>query len=72
MEKEYPRVGAEFAKYDDCKDRVFFRGNRSTEDVLQEAEDFFGTVKDDSEVYDNQLDMFGDESCEVWSGCGDD
>lgn len=31
MEKSYPRVGAEFKKDIDARDRTFFRGNRSVE-----------------------------------------
>ena len=29
MEEKYPRVGAEFQKYNDAPDRVFFRGRTS-------------------------------------------
>lgn len=38
MEATYPRVGAEFAKDPTCRDRVFFRGNRSTFDLIAAAE----------------------------------
>ena len=67
MEEKYPRVGAEFSKDPECIDRVFFRKNRSAKDVLKEAENFDGTVVDDSDVYDMES-----ESCEVWSECGED
>lgn len=71
MEKKYPRVGAEFKKDPSCKDRVFFRGNKTAQDILEESKNFHGIVKDDSIVYDIELDLFESESCEVWSNCGD-
>lgn len=64
MEEIYPRVGPEFKKTPNCGDRVFFRKNRSTKDILRESINYSGTVIDDSEIYEN-------ESCEVWSSCGD-
>lgn len=69
MEKKYPRVGAEFKKDPECVDRVFFRKNRSVEDIINEAKNFEGNVLDDSDVYD--MDGLESESCEVWSSCGD-
>lgn len=38
MEAMYPRVGAEFAKDQTCRDRVFFRQNRSTQDLIAAAQ----------------------------------
>lgn len=64
MEEDYPRVGAEFRKDPDASDRTFFRKNRSVEDILREAEEWDGTVVDDSDIYES-------ESCEVFSNCGD-
>lgn len=73
MEKEYPRIGYEFKKYKNALDRVFFRRNRSTIDLLKEAQNFNSIVKDDSKNYTKQFDMFEDnESCEVWTDCGID
>lgn len=71
MEEKYPRVGSEFKKDDSCNDRVFFRKNRTAKDILKESKDFAGTVKDDAQIYDVELDLFESESCEVWSNCGD-
>jgi hypothetical protein len=68
MEYKYSRVGAEFLKDESCKDRRFFRGNRTVSDILHEAQSFNGVVKDDSDFYSFQLDMES-ESCEVFSGC---
>lgn len=45
---------------------VFFRGNRSALDILKEAKEWDGEILDDSEVYD-----LHNESCEVFSECGD-
>jgi 3'-phosphoadenosine 5'-phosphosulfate sulfotransferase (PAPS reductase)/FAD synthetase len=51
----------------------FFRGNKSVEDILKEATEWDGVVKDDSSVYDSSgiqmsIDLDGD-SCEVFSTC---
>ena len=72
MEAKYPRVGSEFEKDPIAKDRVFFRKNRSANDILTQAANWSGIVRDDSVVYDWQesLDLNGG-SCEVFSGCGD-
>jgi len=45
-----------------------FRKNRTTEMILEEAKNWNGTVKDDSE---NEPTLFDNESCEVFSSCGD-
>ncbi len=53
---------------------TFFRRNRSTQDILKESKTAKPIVIDDARVYINQLDMFDDlenESCEVFSNCGD-
>ena len=71
MEKEYSRIGYEFKKDKTSKDRVFFRKNRSTIDLLKEAENFNSIIKDDSKNYTKQFNIFEDnESCEVWADCG--
>jgi hypothetical protein len=74
MENKYPRIGFEFVKeYEDGFvpiDRTFFRKNRSTLDILNEAKDWNGSVKDDSIDYNYQIDLLGGESCEVFSECG--
>jgi len=60
MEKKYSK-----GKY------FFFRNNRSTEDILEEAKKFKGVVKDDSQNYNWDIDIFENESCDIWSSCGD-
>ena len=45
-----------------------FRKNRTTKMLLEEAKNWNGTVKDDSE---NEPTLFDNESCEVFSSCGD-
>jgi hypothetical protein len=69
-ERKYPRVGAEFDKDVNAKDRVFFRNNRSATTIMCEAESWNGTIKDDADEYTYQLDLLGGESCEVFSECG--
>lgn len=49
---------------------VFFRKNRSTLDILNEAKDWKGVIKNDADEYTYQLDLLGGESCEVFSECG--
>jgi hypothetical protein len=71
MELKYPRVGSEFTKDDSCIDRVFFRGNRSAKQILEQSKNWTGEVKDDSVEYAYQLDLLGGESCEVFSGCNE-
>lgn len=51
-------------------DRTFFRKNRSTLDILNEAKDWKGVIKNDADEYTYQLDLLGGESCEVFSECG--
>lgn len=50
------------------KGQQIFRKNRTTKMLLEEAKKWKGTVKDDSE---NEPTLFDDESCEVFSSCGD-
>ena len=70
MERKYPRVGNEFTKDETAIDRVFFRKNRSTLQMLEEAKKWNGTIKNDADEYTYQLDLLGGESCEVFSECG--
>lgn len=51
-------------------DRTFFRKNRSTLQILEEAKNWNGTIKNDADEYTYQLDLLGGESCEVFSECG--
>jgi hypothetical protein len=73
MEAKYPRVGAEFEKEDGHlrNDRVFFRGSKTAKQIIEESKSWEGVVKDDSNFYSFQEDLFESESCEVWSSCGD-
>jgi len=73
MEEKYGFIGAEFAKeYEGKRERTFFRGNMSGEQIIEQAKTFDGKVKDDSIEYNFQtdIDLIGGESCEVFSECG--
>ena len=70
-EKKYPRVGAEFDKDLNAKDRTFFRKNRSANDIMIEADGWSGTIKNDADEYSYQTDLLGGDSCEVFSECSD-
>lgn len=54
---------------------LFFMKNRSAKDIIEQSKSFFGKVLNDSENYDNQLDLFDliekEESCDIFSNCGD-
>ena len=57
---------------------TFFRNNKSANDIIELAKKFNKNILDDSRQYDNQIkisfddiDLIGDESCEVFSECGD-
>jgi len=50
--------------------KVFFRNNRSSKQILEEAKNWNGRIKDDADEYTYQLDLLGGESCEVFSECG--
>jgi Phosphoadenosine phosphosulfate reductase family len=59
------------------KDRVFFRQHRSANDIMIQADKWKGAVVDDSQetpmpsLFDEQdIDLIGGESCEVFSECG--
>lgn len=65
MEAQYPRVGAEFAKYADAPDRVFFRGRVSTIMLRQMA----AAAKDNLRpiaAADLERDGGCSESCELY------
>jgi hypothetical protein len=66
MEEKYPRVGAEFQKYNDALDRVFFRGRTSIKTFRKMAiahQDMMARAP-------TQLDLYADggcsESCELY------
>ncbi len=71
MEKRYPRVGAEFLKDPNAPDRRFFRGRRTSSDILagaaavtegmQRVEELRKTVKRDADA-----DSGCTESCEPY------
>lgn len=51
----------------------FFRKNRSVADLAKEAENFKKIIEDDSQILDNQIDLFDlleGESCDIYSECG--
>jgi hypothetical protein len=49
--------------------KVFFRNNRSARQILEEAENWNGKIKNDADEYTYQLDLLGGDSCEVFSDC---
>jgi len=71
MELKYGRTGSNFKKDLASDNRVFFRKKRSAIDIINESKTFHGFVKDDSNFYENQLDLFNNESCDIYSNCGD-
>lgn len=48
---------------------TFFRNHRNAQDIIREAKDFHGIVKNDAEVYAIQQELFENESCDIYSGC---
>lgn len=48
----------------------FFRGNKSTIDILNEAKSFNKKVHDDSLDVNFQMDLIGGDSCEIYAECG--
>ena len=52
------------------KKEVFFRNNRSAADIMSQAKNWNGKIKNDADEYTYQLDLLGGESCEVFSECG--
>lgn len=77
MESKYPRVGAEFIKDVKATNRTFFRKNRSAKQILLEAQSWSGIIHDDSTDLptiqaQTSLEFGDDESCEVFSNCGDE
>jgi hypothetical protein len=52
------------------KDITFFRNNRSAKQILEEAKNWKGIIRNDADQYTYQLDLLGGDSCEVFSECG--
>lgn len=50
---------------------TFFRNKRSAKQIIEESKNWAGKIKDDSDIYDYQLDLLENESCEVFSECSD-
>ena len=50
--------------------KVFFRNNRSAKQIIEEAKNWNGKIRNDADEYTYQLDLLGGESCEVFSECG--
>ena len=51
------------------KNITFFRNNRSAIQIIDEAKDWKGVIKNDANEYTYQLDLLGGETCEVFSEC---
>lgn len=62
MERKY-QIGKDGSK------TVFFRENRSATEIMCLAEEWNGKVKNDAEIYDFQVDILRQDSCEVFSEC---
>jgi len=54
------------------KNITFFRGNKSAIDIIENSKNWNGTIKNDADLYDYQLDMFESESCEIFTECVED
>lgn len=75
MERRYGLVGPEFSKIpppDDGYRRVFFRGNRSVDDLFAEYRALpagWQEADDEAQIFDSDWDVGGGcgESCEVWA-----
>jgi len=79
MEKEYgdfsppQRIEKWIAEGKEIPTNItFFRNNRSAKQILEEAKNWHGIIRNDAEQYDYQSDLFDNESCEVFSECGID
>jgi len=64
MEREYP------LNSNTGKKEVFFRNNRSASDIIFQAQNWNGIIRNDAEQYNYQIDLLGGDSCEVFSECG--
>lgn len=51
------------------KNITFFRDNRSVDDIFNEAKAWHGKVRNDAEQYNFQMDLFYNDSCEVFTHC---
>lgn len=76
MEKEYgkyvPNSRKEKIKMQDKTiptKMTFFRNNRSALDIIEQAKNWNGIVRNDADQYNYQIDLLGGESCEIWSEC---
>lgn len=72
MEQKYSKIGPEFIGNNKLNGRVFFRGNRSTKNIIEESKYFNKKVADDSINTSYQSKLFENDSCEVFSNCGED
>lgn len=70
MEEKYGRVGGEFRKINShlYKNRVFFRGNQSTKELLEESKLPFNKYTDKNYIYEDYFDAPNGctESCEIF------
>lgn len=70
MEENYGRIGGEFRKVNASvyKDRVFFRGNQSTKELLEESKLPFNKFTDKNYIYEDYFDAPNGctESCEIF------
>jgi hypothetical protein len=63
------RMETEYSIGRNNKPITFFRKDRSAKQILEEAENWKGIIRNDADQYSYQLDLLGGESCEVFSEC---
>jgi 3'-phosphoadenosine 5'-phosphosulfate sulfotransferase (PAPS reductase)/FAD synthetase len=51
---------------------TFFRNNRSALDIIEQAKNWNGIIRNDADQYNYQIDLLGGESCEIWSECSNE
>ena len=50
---------------------TFFRGGQTTAELIKDAENFNGKVRDTHQELSYQVDMFNSDNCDIYSNCGD-
>jgi len=63
------KMEVEYSSNEKVQNNTFFRNNRSALQILEEAKNWNGKIRNDADQYNYQLDLIGGESCEVFSEC---
>lgn len=50
---------------------TFFREGQTTAELIKDAENFNGKVRDTHQELSYQVDMFNSDNCDIYSNCGD-